>query len=103
MRPRRRRPCTIAQLVAGPKPTGSNKVGKLKFDPTTTDPNCTYKLTIDGSNWELSVIPKRAGLGGFYVAPGMMGDEYYNPKGAASNKDKQLTETGITGDMFFQG
>ena len=31
-------PCTIAQLVAGPKPTGSNTVGKLKYDPTTTDP-----------------------------------------------------------------
>jgi hypothetical protein len=94
-------PCTIAQLVAGPKPTGSNKVEKLKFDPTTTDPNFTYKLKIDAPNWELWVSPKRAGLGGFYVAPGMMGNVYYNPKGAASDKDKLLTETGITGDMFY--
>jgi len=96
-------PCTIAQLVAGPKPTGSNKVGKLKYDPTNTDPNFTYKITINGPNWELWVTPKRAGLGGFYVAPGMMGNVYYNPKGAASNADKLLTETGITGDMFYQG
>lgn len=96
-------PCTIAQLVAGPKPTGANKVGKLKYDPVATDPNYTYKLTINGPNWELWVTPKRAGLGGFYVAPGMMGDGYYNPKGAASDKDKHLTETGITGDMFYSG
>jgi hypothetical protein len=96
-------PCTIAQLVAGPKPTGSNKVGKLNYDPTTTDPNFTYKLTINGPNWELWVTPKHAGFGGFYVAPGMMGNVYYNPKGAASNTDKLLTETGITGDMFYQG
>jgi hypothetical protein len=94
-------PCTIAQLVAGPKPTGSNKVGKLKYDPATADPNYTYKLTIDGSNWQLWITPKRAGLGGFYIAPGMMGDTYFNPIGAASNKDKQLTETGITGEMFY--
>jgi hypothetical protein len=96
-------PCTIAQLVARPKPTGSNKIGRLKYDPTTTDPNFTYKITINGPNWELWVTPKRAGLGGFYVAPGMMGNVYYNPKGAASNQDKLLTETGITGDMFYQG
>jgi hypothetical protein len=96
-------PCTIAQLVAGPKPTGSNTVGKLKYDPTTTDPNYTYKITITGSNWELWITPKHAGLGGFYVAPGMMGDTYYNPKGAASATDKKLTDTGITGDMFYSG
>lgn len=94
-------PCTIAQLVAGPKPTGANKVGKLKFDPTTADSNYTYKIAINAPNWELSVTPKRAGLGGFYVAPGMMGEVYYNPKGAASNKDKKLTDTGVTGDMFY--
>ena len=96
-------PCTIAQLVAGPKPTGANKVGKLKYDPTTTDPNYTYKITINGPNRELWVNPKAAGLGGFYVAPGMAGDTFYNPKGAASNKDKQLLDTGITGDMFYTG
>jgi hypothetical protein len=96
-------PCTIAQLVAGPKSTNGNTVGKLKYDPATTDPNFTYKITINGPNWELWVTPKRAGLGGFYVAPGMMGDVYYNPKGAASNKDKHLTETGITGEMFYTG
>jgi hypothetical protein len=96
-------PCTIAQLVAGPKSTDGNKVGKLKYDPTTTDPNFTYKITIDGPNWELWVTPKHAGFGGFYVAPGMMGNVYYNPKGAASNTDKLLTETGITGDMFYIG
>jgi len=96
-------PCTIAQLVAGPKPTGSNTVGKLKYDPTKTDPNYTYKITINGSNWELWVTPKAAGLGGFYVAPGMMGDTYYNPKGAASNKDRKLGDTSINGDIFFEG
>lgn len=96
-------PCTIAQLVAGPKPTGASAVGKLKYDPTKTDPNYNYKITINGSNWELWVTPKAAGPGGFYVAPGMMGDTYYNPKGAASNTDKKLTESGITGDMFFIG
>jgi hypothetical protein len=95
-------PCTIAQMVAGPKPTGSMSVSKLKYDPST-DPNFTYKLTISGSNWELWVIPKKAGLGGFYVAPGMMQDTYYNAKGAASNKDRKLTGSSVNGDIFFVG
>jgi hypothetical protein len=95
-------PCTIAQMVAGPKPTGNFTVSKLKYDPST-DPNFTYKLTINGSNWELWVIPKKAGLGGFYVAPGMMQDTYYNAKGAASNKDRKLTGSSVNGDIFFVG
>jgi hypothetical protein len=95
-------PCTIEVLAAGPKSTDSIKVGKLKFNPITTDPNYTYKLTINGSNWELWATPKRAGLGGFYVAAGMMGDTYYSAKGAASNKDRKLTGTSINGDIFFQ-
>jgi hypothetical protein len=95
-------PCTIAQMVAGPKPTGSMSVSKLKYDPST-DPNFTYKLTISGSNWELWVIPKKAGFGGFYVAPGMMQDTYYSGKGAASNKDRKLTGSSVNGDIFFQG
>jgi hypothetical protein len=96
-------PCTVAQMVAGPKPTaGGMPPSKLKYDPST-DPNYTYKLTISGSNWELWVIPKKAGLGGFYVAPGMMQDTYYNAKGAASNKDRKLTGSSVNGDIFFVG
>lgn len=94
-------PCTIAQLVAGPKSTDGSKVGKVKFDPST-DPNFTYKLAINGSNWELWVTPKKPGFGGFYVAPGMMGDTYYSAKGAASNKDRKLTGSSVNGDIFFQ-
>jgi hypothetical protein len=96
-------PCTVAQMVAGPKATaGGMTPSKLKYDPST-DPNYTYKLTINGSNWELWAIPKKAGLGGFYVAPGMMQDTYYNAKGAASNKDRKLTGSSVNGDIFFVG
>jgi hypothetical protein len=96
-------PCTVAQMVAGPKPAaGAMTPSKLKYDPST-DPNYTYKLTINGSNWELWAIPKKAGLGGFYVAPGMMQDTYYNAKGAASNKDRKLAGSSVNGDIFFVG
>jgi hypothetical protein len=96
-------PCTVAQMVAGPKATaGGMTPSKLKYDPST-DPNFTYKLTINGSNWELWVIPKKAGFGGFYVAPGMMQDTYYSAKGAASNKDRKLTGSSVNGDIFFVG
>ena len=96
-------PCTVAQMLAGPKATaGGMTPSKLKYDPST-DPNFTYKLTINGSNFELWVIPKKPGFGGFYVAPGMMQDTYYNAKGAASNKDRKLTGSSVNGDIFFVG
>jgi hypothetical protein len=96
-------PCTVAQMVAGPKAAaGAMPPSKLKYDPST-DPNFTYKLTISGSNWELWVIPKKPGFGGFYVAPGMMQDTFYNAKGAASNKDRKLTGSSVNGDIFFEG
>jgi len=90
-------------MLAGPKAAaGAMPPSKLKYDPST-DPNFTYKLTISGSNWELWVIPKKPGFGGFYVAPGMMQDTYYNSKGAASNKDRKLTGSSVNGDIFFEG
>jgi hypothetical protein len=97
------RACTLDELVAGAKSTSGMQIGKLKFDPRTTDPNYTYKITVDGINWSAWANPKKPGLGGFYYVAkfGGIATSYYNASGPATEKDRALTGTSINGDMFW--
>ncbi len=92
--------CTMEELVAGPKSTDDWSMPKLKFDPTKTDPNYTYKIAAKDKDWELWVTPKKPGFGGFYSAGGMISKTYYNAKGAATAADEKITGHSIDGDIF---
>jgi hypothetical protein len=96
-------PCTLEALIRGPKPKDSNwSVGKLKYDPNTSDPNYTYKVVLKGSKWEIWANPRKPHLGGFYVKHDFFGGTYYNPAGPATDKDKQIGESSIEGDSFTE-
>jgi hypothetical protein len=94
--------CTLDELVAGPKSTDKWPIGKLKFDPRTADPNYTYKLTVDGTRWDVWASPKKPGFGGWYFVSkyGGIPNAYYNAAGPASDKDRQVTSRGVAGDSF---
>jgi hypothetical protein len=92
------RPCTMQELVDQPKAVDGWPMNKLKYDPTKTDPNYTYTITITGSAWDASAVPKKPGLGGFDNT-GPFSKFYYNPQGAASSKDLQVGGT-ISGELF---
>jgi hypothetical protein len=94
------RPCTLQELVNRPVSTDGWQMRRLKFDPEKTDPNYSYKIAIDGNNWEAWANPKRSGLGGFYNTGSMMRTTYYNPDGAATAKDQRVMESTIAGDTF---
>jgi hypothetical protein len=94
-------PCTLEALVRGPKAKDPNwPMGKLKFDPTTTDPNYTYKVVREDRQWEVWANPRKPGLGGFYVKHGFHGGTWYNSAGPATEKDTRLDKTSIDGDLF---
>jgi hypothetical protein len=93
-------PCTLEALVRGPKAKDVFGVGKLKFDPNATDPNYTYKVTLDGSNWEIWANPRKPGLGGFYNKGKFFGATYYNPAGTATRNSMEIEESSIVGDLF---
>jgi hypothetical protein len=92
--------CTMAELVGGTKSTDGWPVAKLKFDPTRTDPNYTYKVAVKEKNWELWVTPRKPGLGGFHAAGGTIPNIYYNAKGEASAADVKITGHSIDGEIF---
>ena len=92
-------PCTLEALVRGPKAKDSFGVGKLKFDPNATDPNYTYKVRLDGSNWEIWADPRKPGLGGFYNKGKFFGATWYNPTGTATRNSMEI-EGSIVGDLF---
>ncbi len=92
--------CTMEELVAGAKSNDDWAMPKLKFDPTKTDPNYTYKVQVKEKQWELWVTPRKPGLGGFYAAGSMISKVYYNAKGAASAADQKITGHSIDGDLF---
>jgi hypothetical protein len=92
--------CTMEELVAGAKSTDGWPLPKLKFDPTKTDPNYTYKLTVKGKEWELWVTPREPKFGGFHATGGTIPKIYYNAKGAASAADQKITGHTIDGDLF---
>lgn len=93
-------PCTLEELATRPKSNDGWPMRRLKFDPAKADPNYTYKITVDGNNWEAWATPKKPGLGGFYDGGGFMRKTYYNPKGAATSKDQQVSGHTIDGDSF---
>jgi len=93
--------CTLAELVKGPKANDDWPIHKLKFDPVKADPNYTYKISVDGKNWEAWATPNKPGLGGFYDGGGsFVRKVYYNPKGAAGLQDQRITGSTIDGDSF---
>jgi hypothetical protein len=96
-------PCTLEVLVRGPKAKDAGwPVGKLKFDPTTTDPNYTYKVVLEEGKWQIWANPRKPGLGGFYVIHAFKGGTYYNPAGPATEKDKKISRSYIDGDLFTE-
>jgi hypothetical protein len=89
--------CTMDELIRG-----DHDENMLKFDPRSADPNFTYVLNISPAVWELKVVPKKSGLGGFYFVN--FGDEFskkfYNPKGEASVMSVVVDGYSVTGDGF---
>ena len=94
-------PCTLAALVRGPKAKDDFGVGKLKYDPNATDPNYTYKVALNGSDWEIWANPRKAGLGGFYAKGKFFGGKWYNPAGPATAGGTKITESSVGGDLFW--
>lgn len=94
------RRCPLAELVAGPKSPSWN-IGKLEYDPAR-DTNYKYTLTITAHGWNASASPQRPGLGGFFdnLDHGIIVDQYFNPNGPASARDKKLGEISISGEIF---
>jgi hypothetical protein len=94
-------PCTLEALVRGPKASDSSGMGKLKFDPNATDPNYTYKVTLNGKDWEIWANPRKPGLGGFYAKGRFFGGQWYNPAGIATKANMTIDESSIDGDLFI--
>jgi helix-turn-helix protein len=96
------RGCTLDELVSGRVTSKDSwEIGRLKFDPRTTDPNYTYTLNAGEENWEVKATPKKPGLGGFYVVgSGMFPKVFYNPKGEASIVSTETNGYSIIGDTF---
>jgi hypothetical protein len=95
-------PCTLEALIRGPKAKEADwPMGKLKFDPTTTDPNYTYKVVLEERKWQIWANPRKPGLGGFYLKHAFGGGKFYNPAGPATEKDKKISGSSIEGDLFM--
>ncbi len=95
------RSCSLAELVAGPKAPGWD-IGRLKYDPAK-DPNYRYTVSTSKTGWTASARPRRSGLGGFFDddSNGMLGaNTYYRANGPATNKDTNLEDISITGELF---
>jgi len=83
--------CKLDELVRG-VPGKDKRIIGLKVDPAR-DPN--YRYAIDTtSDYKTSAEPRRAGLAGFLDDQTTMGGIYYNPNGAATRKDTELTSNG---------
>ncbi len=94
------RDCPLAELVAGPK-SPSWHIGRLKYDPAR-DTNYKYTVAITAHGWNASASPQRPGLGGFFdnLDHGIIVEQYFNPNGDASARDKKLGEISISGEIF---
>jgi hypothetical protein len=93
--------CSMNALVRGPKTKDEWHLARLKYDPATSDPNYTYKLTLNGGRWEIWATPNKPGLGGFYVKGSAAShDIFYNAKGKATAQDRNIIESAIDGDSF---
>ncbi len=82
--------CTVDELAEGVETEPGKVEGFKKGKDPRLDPNYEYRVTIRGDTFEVSAIPRKPGLGGFFNdAYGT----YYNPKAEASNKDKGVKGT----------
>ncbi len=93
-----KRRCSLAELVAGVD-SPNRPVGRLKYDPAR-DSNYKYAITVSGKMWTASAVPRHPGLGGFFVeGADISADTYYNPNGAATDSNIELSSIG-SGDDF---
>ena len=94
--------CSLDELVNGTTTQDNWKVGHLKFDPRTADPNYTYTVNAGKNSFEAKAIPKKLGLGGFFtVKAGFgFGKKFYNPQGEASIASEEIDSSSIEGDLF---
>jgi len=101
-----KRLCSMNELVQGVK----NKTGRVvgfKRNPMQ-EADYEYRLTFFGqphetaSRYQLEVISKRPGTGGFLFISDRIGfrDLYFNPNGPATTNDKKLGSYGSIGDDF---
>ena len=96
-------PCTLAALIRAPKKKGDFGVGKLKFDPNAADPNYTYSITLKGADWEIWATPKKPGFCSFYAKGKFFGGIYYRAAGGtASAQDREIGESSVSGDLFYE-
>jgi hypothetical protein len=96
--------CKMDELVAGAKAKDGTQIGKLKFDPRTTDPNYNYMITVNGTAWQAWATPRKPGLGGLYYFSkfGGIATSYYKAgSGPATEKDTAITGSSINGDLFW--
>lgn len=77
----------VGKFVAFEQMVRDCKMGFSEQDDPRRDPNYDFHLTLRGAGLELSAIPRRAGLGGFFSDGRKV---YYNAQGPASNKNKAL-------------
>jgi hypothetical protein len=83
-----KRVCPLDELTKGvPSQAlgGGTEYVSLVADPKT-DPDYEYRLSIGGSRYTLSAVPKHPGLGGFFSEP-FPYPTHYNANGEASKQD----------------
>jgi hypothetical protein len=75
--------CTIDEMIKGGGPQKTKLLGK---DPRL-DPNYEHRIAIGPETYTWSAVPRRPGFTGFFYNGRRT---YYNPNGAASDKDKAV-------------
>ncbi len=99
------RVCSLDELISGVSILGSTD--GLSVNPHQ-DPNYTYTFAVSGSNYQVTAVPQRPGLGGFLCQGGtgfmanFPGHFYYNSQGAATTASKQLGTVGFSGNGFLR-
>ena len=98
-----KRPCTMNEMLSGGKAASGWPLGKLKYDPRSSDPDYIYVFTAGPVAWELRAIPRNNPNGGFYVIrlQGPSTSIFFNPAGPGSIAGLLLDGYSIEGDSFM--
>jgi hypothetical protein len=98
-----KRPCTMNEMLSGGKAASGWPLGKLKYDPRTSNPDYVYVFTAGPVAWDLRVIPRNNANGGFYAVrlQGPTTAIFFNPAGPATVAGALLDGYGIDGDSFM--
>ena len=94
---------TLRELVAGVKTAGGGTFG-LSVNPVK-DTNYSYDVMLIGNTCVIRATPRVKGLGAFALVGSskrIIGDFYYNPKGADLTKAIKLSEMGYSGGGFVR-